>query len=84
MVWDLRNARAPEKVHRLDLVNGWAEFFPRFLLGTKKVFSHSRGVNKMPISFFRAERTTARYVGTHKRPKSSGRCVVSIRTQFDI
>jgi len=71
MVWDLRNARAPEKVcpatHVLEfqLIND-----TRYSQVTKKACFRSHGVSKTRISFCPVARITVRFVGTHKPLRS--------------
>ena len=70
MVWDLRNARAPEKVREFAWFLSSIHAFPRrFSLDMKKVSYHCRGVSRTPIYYFRAARITGHFAGTHKPRK---------------
>ena len=76
MVWDLRNARAPEKVWVCEIsLSTLNPYRHRFLLVTKKASYLFRGANKMPICCSRAARIIARYAGILRHPKSSERSV---------
>lgn len=71
MVWDLRNARAPEKarISSFIRVRTQTDHLYRSSLDMRKVSSRFHGVNKTPICFFHVAKTTARCAGIHRRPR---------------
>lgn len=77
MVWDLRNARAPEKV-TCSAVKAYTTRFidltSRSSPATRKVCSRCRGANKIPTCCCPAARITARSAGIRRRLRSSARC----------
>jgi hypothetical protein len=79
MVWDLRNARAPEKVggdffhivHRLNICTS----LDRSSLVTRRACCHCHGVNRMRTFFCLVARIIAHCVGILRRQRSSARFV---------
>jgi hypothetical protein len=72
MVWDLRNARAPEKVRlRLRLVgSSLKKRHDRSSRDTKRVSYPSHGVNRTQICYFLVVKTTVLSAGTLRLLKS--------------
>ena len=70
MVWDLRNACAPEKARESAGFLSFIHAFSRgFSLNMKKASCHCRGANRTPIYYFRAARITGHFTGIHKLRK---------------
>lgn len=79
MVWDLRNARAPEKVDQCFsnvscLINAIFRSLPVMI----KAFCHYRGVNKTQTSFSLVEKIIVPCAGILRRQRSLARYVIII------
>ena len=76
MVWDLRNARAPEKVKlEFRLVDRFTKKkgYDRYLRDTKKASYPSHGVNRMQTYYSLVVKTTVLSAGILKLPKLLGK-----------
>jgi len=77
MVWDLRNARAPEKVcSAVYVLKCWLTNYTRYSQVMRKACFRSRGVSKMRTFFCQVAKITVRFAGTHKLRRSLAKCAL--------